>query len=173
MITRTLALGIIETWGVPALIAAADAAAKTADVQVTTYEKVDAGIVTIYLLGDVAAVKTAVEAGGEAAKRIGKLLGTHVIPRPDASVYEMVKAMQQPQRGIQQVTKEVIPIESDTTDSIDSDHIKMKVKELRNLAFAAPDFPLSEKEIKKANKAYLAKLLSERDSRDEHGGESP
>ncbi|WP_369417958.1 BMC domain-containing protein [Cohnella mopanensis] len=81
---------MIETWGVPALIAAADAAAKTADVEVTAYEKADAGIVTIYLLGDVAAVQTAVDAGGEAAKKVGKLLGTHVIPRPDDSVFEMV-----------------------------------------------------------------------------------
>ncbi|TFE23582.1 BMC domain-containing protein [Cohnella luojiensis] len=81
---------MIETWGIPALISAADAAAKTADVRVTTYEKVDAGIVTIYLLGDVASVKTAVEAGGEAARRVGKLLATHVIPRPDPSVFEMV-----------------------------------------------------------------------------------
>jgi microcompartment protein CcmL/EutN len=94
MASHTLALGMIETWGVAALIAAADAAAKTADVQVTAYEKVDAGIVTIYLLGDVASVKTAVEAGAEAAKRVGKLLGTHVIPRPDASVYKMIQSLQ-------------------------------------------------------------------------------
>jgi microcompartment protein CcmL/EutN len=84
---------MIETWGFPALIAAADAAAKTADVQVTAYEKADAGIVTIYLLGDVAAVQTAVDAGGEAAKKVGKLLGTHVIPRPDDSVFEMVQSL--------------------------------------------------------------------------------
>ncbi|QMV43573.1 BMC domain-containing protein [Cohnella cholangitidis] len=93
MTTKKEALGIIETWGVPALIAAADAAAKTADVEVTAYEKVDAGIVTIYVLGDVAAVKTAVDAGGEAAKRVGKLLGTHVIPRPDSSVFDMVQGL--------------------------------------------------------------------------------
>lgn len=94
MASHIQALGMIETWGVPALIAAADAAAKTADVQVTAYEKADAGIVTIYLLGDVASVKTAVEAGADAARKVGKLLGTHVIPRPDASVYRMVQALQ-------------------------------------------------------------------------------
>lgn len=85
-----LALGMIETLGLPALIAAADAAAKTADVSVTTYEKADAGIVTVYIVGDVASVRAAVEAGEAEARRIGTLLASHVIPRPDATVAEML-----------------------------------------------------------------------------------
>ncbi|MCS7464593.1 BMC domain-containing protein [Paenibacillus doosanensis] len=92
-----LALGMIETLGIPALIAAADAAAKTADVRVTTFEKADAGIVTIYIVGDVASVKAAVEAGEAQARRVGRLLSTHVIPRPDASVYAML-AKQWPEK---------------------------------------------------------------------------
>ena len=55
------------------------------------YEKVDAGIVTIYIWGDVAAVKAAVDAGAAEAKRVGKLLSTHVIPRPDPSVHTMLQ----------------------------------------------------------------------------------
>ncbi|MGZ9585207.1 BMC domain-containing protein [Paenibacillus marinisediminis] len=85
------ALGMIETWGVPALIAAADAAAKASDVQVLTYEKVDAGIVTIYVVGDVASVKAAVDAGKDAAERVGKLLSTHVIARPDGQLREWIR----------------------------------------------------------------------------------
>jgi len=84
------ALGMIETWGVPALIAAADAAAKAANVKVITYEKVDAGIVTIYILGDVASVQAAVEAGKQEAARVGKLLHTHVIARPDADIAKLI-----------------------------------------------------------------------------------
>jgi microcompartment protein CcmL/EutN len=84
---------MIETWGIPALIAAADAAAKTADVRVTGYEKADAGIVTIYVVGEVAAVKAAVEAGGAEARRVGKLLSTHVIPRPDSSVAGLIQSL--------------------------------------------------------------------------------
>ncbi|EXX87795.1 carbon dioxide concentrating mechanism/carboxysome shell protein [Paenibacillus darwinianus] len=87
------AVGMIETLGIPALVAAADAAAKTADVQVTAYEKADAGIVTIYLLGDVAAVKAAVEAGEAEARRIGTLLGSHVIPRPDDAVLQFLRSL--------------------------------------------------------------------------------
>ncbi|SDN69082.1 BMC domain-containing protein [Paenibacillus sp. yr247] len=87
---QMLALGMIETRGVPALIAAADAAAKTADVRVTAYDKADAGIVTIYILGEIAAVKAAVEAGQSEARRVGQLLSTHVIPRPDASLWSFI-----------------------------------------------------------------------------------
>ncbi|MBD0380198.1 BMC domain-containing protein [Paenibacillus sp. WST5] len=84
---------MIETRGVPALVAAADAAAKTADVRVTTYEKADAGIVTIYILGEVAAVKAAVQAGESEASKIGTLLSTHVIPRPDASLWRFIQKL--------------------------------------------------------------------------------
>jgi ethanolamine utilization protein EutM len=88
-----LALGMMETRGVPALVAAADAAAKTADVRVTTYEKADAGIVTIYILGEVAAVKAAVEAGKAEASRVGVLLSAHVIPRPDPSLWHFIQEL--------------------------------------------------------------------------------
>lgn len=93
MSAEKLALGMIETMGIPALIAAADAAAKSADVRVTTYEKADAGIVTVYILGDVASVKAAVDAGGAEARRVGRLLAAHVIPRPDRSVAAMIQAL--------------------------------------------------------------------------------
>lgn len=85
------ALGMIETWGIPALIAAADAAAKAANVQVVTYEKVDAGIVTIYIVGDVASVKAAVDAGKVEAARVGKLLCAHVIARPDPDIAKFLQ----------------------------------------------------------------------------------
>jgi len=86
------ALGMIETWGVPALIAAADAAAKAADVKIITYEKVDAGIVTIYVVGDVASVHAAIDAGKAAASQVGKLLHSHVIARPDADTAKLIRS---------------------------------------------------------------------------------
>lgn len=84
------ALGMIETWGVPALIAAADAAAKAADVTITAYDKADAGLVTVYIRGDVASVKAAVDAGAAAANQIGKVVGVHVIPRPDTDIAALI-----------------------------------------------------------------------------------
>lgn len=76
------ALGLIETQGLTAIIEAADAALKAANVTLVGKEKIGAAYVTIMVKGDVAAVKAAVDAGGQAAQRVGKLIATHVIPRP-------------------------------------------------------------------------------------------
>jgi ethanolamine utilization protein EutM len=76
------ALGLIETQGLTAVMEAADAALKAADVTLVGKEKIGAAYVTVMVRGDVAAVKAAVEAGGEAAAKVGTLIATHVIPRP-------------------------------------------------------------------------------------------
>ncbi|GAJ41177.1 BMC domain-containing protein [Saccharococcus caldoxylosilyticus] len=80
------ALGMIETIGLTSLIAAADEAVKAADIRIVTYQKPDAGIVTVYFIGDVASVKEAVSAGVQKAKEIGEYRASYVIPRPDKNV---------------------------------------------------------------------------------------
>lgn len=80
------AMGMIETKGLIGSIEAADAMVKAANVQLLKQEKIDGGIVTVFITGDVGAVKAAVEAGEAAAARVGELLGAHVIPRPDGEV---------------------------------------------------------------------------------------
>lgn len=80
------ALGMIETRGFVATVEAADAMAKAARVELVGYERVGGGYVTAIIRGDVAAVKAAVEAGSLAASRIGKLVSSHIIPRPHSSV---------------------------------------------------------------------------------------
>ncbi|MBX9973763.1 BMC domain-containing protein [Cytobacillus firmus] len=84
------ALGLIETVGYSTAVSAADAAVKAADVEIVGIEKV-IGVegylgVTIHLNGDVAAVKSAVDAGVNAAERIGKVISAHVIPRAHSEV---------------------------------------------------------------------------------------
>ena len=89
------ALGMIETKGLIGSLEAADAMVKAANVEIVKQEKIDGGIVTVFVTGDVGAVKAAVEAGEAAAARVGELLGAHVIPRPDAevaSLFEKPKA---------------------------------------------------------------------------------
>ena len=81
-----LALGMIETRGLTASIEAADAMLKAADVELVGTEKIGSGLVTVMVQGDVGAVKAAVEAGQDAASRIGELVAVHVIPRPHTSV---------------------------------------------------------------------------------------
>lgn len=79
-------LGMVETKGMVSCIEASDAMVKAADVVFVGFVKIGSGYVTAVIRGDVAAVKAAVDAGGESAKRVGELLSTHVIPRPHADL---------------------------------------------------------------------------------------
>lgn len=76
------ALGLIETKGYVGNVEAADAMAKAADVDLVKQVSIGAGYLTILVQGDVGSVKAAVEAGAEAAGRVGEIVGTHVIARP-------------------------------------------------------------------------------------------
>jgi ethanolamine utilization protein EutM len=76
------ALGMIETKGLVALIEASDAALKAANVTFVGWEKIGSGFATLFLTGDVAAVKAAIDAGAAAAGKIGEVASVQVIPRP-------------------------------------------------------------------------------------------
>lgn len=80
------ALGMVETRGLIGAIEAADAMVKAANVNLIGKDRVGAGLVTVMVRGDVGAVKAAVEAGAAAAKAVGELISTHVIPRPHDEV---------------------------------------------------------------------------------------
>jgi ethanolamine utilization protein EutM len=80
------ALGMIETKGLVALIEASDAMLKAANVQLIGWQKIGSGLVTAFVVGDVAAVKAAVDAGSTAAGRIGEVVSIQVIPRPHGDV---------------------------------------------------------------------------------------
>ncbi len=76
------ALGLIETKGLVTLVEASDAMLKAANVTLIGWEKIGSGMVTAFIVGDVAAVKAAIDAGAAAAGRIGEVVGVQVIPRP-------------------------------------------------------------------------------------------
>src|ERR1700680_4793290 len=80
------ALGMIETKGLTALIEASDAMLKSANVTLIGWQKIGIGMVTALVVGDVAAVKAAVDAGAAAAGRVGEVLGVQVIPRPHEDI---------------------------------------------------------------------------------------
>lgn len=80
------ALGMIETRGLVGMIEASDAMVKAAKVTLIGYEKIGGGYVTAIVRGDVAAVKSATDAGAAAARRVGELVSVHVIPRPHSSL---------------------------------------------------------------------------------------
>ncbi len=85
-----LALGMIESRGLLPAIEAADASLKAANVTLTNVEKVGGGLVTIFLRGDVAAVKAATDAGAAAARKVGELLSVHIIPSPHEGLEDSV-----------------------------------------------------------------------------------
>ena len=76
------AIGMIETKGLIGAVEALDVALKAANVSFVRQDKVGSGMVAITVEGDVAAVKAAVDAGADAARRVGEVISVHVIPRP-------------------------------------------------------------------------------------------
>ena len=76
------ALGMIETKGFVPLVEATDAMMKAANVTFLGWDKVGAGLATVFITGDVAAVKAATDAGANAGGRVGEVVSVQVIPRP-------------------------------------------------------------------------------------------
>src|SRR5664279_4636553 len=85
------ALGMIETKGLVSQFEATDAMLKAANVELIGWEKVGSGNVSVFVSGDVAAVKAAVEAGATAAAALGEVVAVHVIPRPHDDLYKLGK----------------------------------------------------------------------------------
>jgi ethanolamine utilization protein EutM len=84
------ALGMVETRGLVASIEAADAMVKTAHVQLYGQEEIGGGYITVYVRGEIGAVRAAVDAGAAAAKAAGELVTVHVIARPHRNVEKIL-----------------------------------------------------------------------------------
>ena len=81
---------MVETRGMVAAVEAADAMVKAANVVLIGKEYIGAGYVTVFVRGDVGAVKAATDSGAAAARRVGELVSVHVIPRPHAEVEKIL-----------------------------------------------------------------------------------
>ena len=84
------ALGLVETVGLVPALEACDKMLKASNVKLVSYENVGSTLVTIMVVGDVAAVEASVEAGAQAAAAVGKLTSHNVMPRPIPSVGDIV-----------------------------------------------------------------------------------
>ena len=80
------ALGMIETKGYVGSVEATDAMAKAANVDLVKQVQIGGGFLTVLVKGDVGSVKAAVDAGADAAGRVGELVSSHVIARPHAEL---------------------------------------------------------------------------------------
>ena len=95
------ALGMLECKGLVCLIEGVDAMLKSANVQMVGWEKVGSGLVTAFVVGDVAAVKAAIDAGAQAASKIGEVVSVQVIPRPHE---ELAAVLPKPKSGLDRLS---------------------------------------------------------------------
>ncbi|PIQ60090.1 MAG: ethanolamine utilization protein EutM [Bacteroidetes bacterium CG12_big_fil_rev_8_21_14_0_65_60_17] len=130
------ATGFVETRGLVAALEAADAMCKASDVRLVRMERTVAALVTVIVEGETAAVRSSVDAGAAAAERVGELVSSHVIARPDEQTRRMQSSGSAP--GLEAMT----------------------VHELRALARTREDLPIQGREIARANKAELLRVLS-------------
>lgn len=87
------ALGMIETVGLVGSLEAADAAVKAALVTIEEISFPGAGLATVKIVGEVSAVKSAIDAGAAAAQKVGRVVSIHVIPRPDDQVESLIHSV--------------------------------------------------------------------------------
>jgi carbon dioxide concentrating mechanism protein CcmO len=88
------AIGLLETRGFPAMVGAADAMTKSADVELMSHEAIGDGLCTILIRGSLPNVAIAIEAGMHEAERIGELHAVMVIPRPLDDLIESLPVME-------------------------------------------------------------------------------
>lgn len=115
-----LALGLIETVGLAAAIEALDAALKTADVTALEIENSrGSGRQTVKIAGSVSAVKAAVEAGTEAARRVNDVYAATVIARPSGELEKYLQHLY-PSAG-----ETAAPAGAEPRDSVDSTAVEL------------------------------------------------
>ncbi|MEY4770229.1 MAG: Propanediol utilization protein PduA [Planctomycetota bacterium] len=90
---KPTALGMVETKGLVGHVEAADAMVKAAMVELYGRENITAGYWTMFVVGEVGAVKAATDAGAAAARRVGELVSVHVIPRPHDQLWRILPKM--------------------------------------------------------------------------------
>jgi len=161
------ALGMVETRGLVGSIEAADVMVKTANVHILGTEYIRNGLVTVKIVGEVAAVKAAVDAAGAAVARVGQLVSTHVIPRPAAEVEIILQKASAPAGKGEEPAPSPAEVESSSfvqeslfVASADLDEYKqqleaMTVPQLRTIARQEGGLGIAGREISKANKEQL------------------
>ena len=178
------AIGLIEVIGYVAAIEAGDACVKAANVNIVTLDKVGAGIVTITVTGDVGTVKSAIEAAEISASRVGTVRSTHIIPRinndvanvlfkkedektTEASVDVDENLLEEDNKTTEITILDISNIEEtsnideiEDTNIYDEDLSKYSVKELKSLAKKL-DNELTYKKLNALRKEELIDLVKE------------
>ncbi len=171
------AFGMVETRGLVGAIEAADAMVKTSNVRLVGKERTDPAMITIKIIGDTAAVRSAVEAGAAAAQRVGQLVSQHVIPRPAEGIEDLIfaKSFLSDEEIALLMEGNVLPAieaeqhqEDDTSEDVEfsppqssgreaylAELTAMSVHQLRSYARGAKGLAIYGREISMANKEEL------------------
>lgn len=169
------ALGMVETRGLIGAIEAGDVMVKTANVRLVDTEYIKNGYVTVKCIGEVAAVKAAVDAASAAAQRVGNLITTHVIPRPAEDIEIILRkpqpAIQAPASPSKKQEPKAVAKRTAAPETPDmfaagkgDDEYRaqletMTVPQLRTLARGVGGLNIYGREISKANKDLLISEL--------------
>ncbi|MGB1891395.1 MAG: BMC domain-containing protein [Candidatus Latescibacterota bacterium] len=163
------AIGFIETRGLVGAIEAADAAAKASSVDLLAFEQVGGGLVSVRFSGDVAAVQVAVEAGVQAAQRIGEVICHNVMPAPHADLLSTLSPPSQ-QSKAEPGSRAPAPSPSPSTE-LELERLEdVPVTRLRQLVRQLPDAQLKGRQVSRANKGELIAELKR--SNENQGRES-
>lgn len=181
------ALGMIETVGLVPAVEAGDVALKTADITLCGSQAVGAGLVTVLITGDVAAVKAAIDAASAAAQCLGEVRSVSVIARSAAGLDEILNSEPKPptcsatsqssnneqpevtpvaEVGAQLVNDSPLAAQPQATNiealSFSIEELKkLKVTKLRRLARQIPTFSIPGSEIKYARKNDLLEAFTQ------------
>lgn len=139
------AIGLIETRGLVGVIEAADAAVKSAPVELLGIKPIGGGLVSTHFRGEVAAVQVAVQAGVEAALKVSQVISHRVIPAPHLDVENLL--LHQPQAAP--------PPAQPPSDELED----LPVARLRQLVRQLPDAQLKGRQVSRANKETLLREL--------------
>ena len=139
------ALGLIETRGLVGVIEAADAAVKSAPVELLGIKPIGGGLVSTHFRGEVAAVQVAVQAGVEAALKVSQVISHRVIPAPHLDVENLL--LHQPQA--------TPPPAQPPSDELEG----LPVARLRQLVRQLPDAQIKGRQVSRANKEVLLREL--------------
>jgi ethanolamine utilization protein EutM len=110
------AIGMIETYGLIGAVEAADSMVKAANVRLVGKGYAGDGWVTVAVTGDVGAVKAAVDAGAAAARRVGKVVSVHVIPRPFEDTAPIIESLR---KALEPAPKKRLDLNSCTAEELD------------------------------------------------------
>ena len=139
------AIGLIETRGLVGVIEAADAAVKSAPVELLGIKPIGGGLVSTHFRGEVAAVQVAVQAGVEAALKVSQVISHRVIPAPHLDIENLL---------LHQSLAATLPAQPPPDELED-----LPVARLRQLVRQLPDAQIKGRQVSRANKETLIREL--------------